>query len=84
VFAGVTSKAEAFAAYDGLVAAFADGPIITTNWDTIMDRSLWGVDPSSASCWEPRARRVCYSPVAEIIVDFYSRPVDWPQHPQLP
>ena len=74
--------AQAYEDYRRLIAAFADAPILTTNWDTVIDRLLWGVDPQAPADWRPNGRRVCYTPIAEEIVDPTGRKIDWSDAPQ--
>jgi hypothetical protein len=64
--------------YNKLLEGFADGTIITTNWDTVADRILWGIDSSPRSPWQPQKRWVYYTPVAQVVVDFRGDPVKLP------
>ncbi len=70
-------------AYRRLIAGFADEAIITTNWDTVIDRLLWNVDADNPGDWRPSDRRVSYTPVSEVIVNAVGDAVTWPPDVQV-
>lgn len=82
--AKITEHAErdrprAVSAYRQLVQSFSDDAIITTNWDTIIDRLLWRVDEDRPHTWKPGDRRVVYSRIGEAVVDFQGQIVECSQ-----
>jgi hypothetical protein len=56
-----------------LAERFRGGVIITTNWDTFLDRALWNsenLSPAGRSKWTPSGSRIDYTPFAQEIVNF--------------
>ncbi|MER8400445.1 SIR2 family protein [Mesorhizobium sp. M1348] len=56
-----------------LADRFCDGVIITTNWDSFLDRTLWnseGLSPFEKAKWAPAERSVVYTPIAQEVVNF--------------
>lgn len=75
-------EAEGMAAYATLVNTLeSGGAILTSNWDSVIDRLLWEVDPETLPSWRPGDRRVVYSPLAESVVDFFGTPIAWEDEP---
>jgi hypothetical protein len=65
----MAGTSEAARSYAALARAFETDCIITTNWDSLLDRALWRVsDP--ARKWKPGAERVRYSPIGETVVEY--------------
>jgi hypothetical protein len=80
-----SSDADGLDAYRKLIASSApDSAILTTNWDSVIDRLIWDVDPESLHTWQPRLRRVVYSPIAETIVRYDGTPIVWENESTLP